>query len=179
MFFFFLKMSTAYEMRISDWSSDVCSSDLLESMPGPKTQELSPPEARQLYLAMKDIADPPVGDLACIENLEMDGPAGPIALRLFDARETREPGPAVVFFHGGGFVFGDLDTHASLCAEMARMLDLPVVSVHYRLAPESRWPAAPADCEAAARWVAANSAAIGRPITGPVLAGDKIGRANR
>src|SRR3546814_6688380 len=125
MFFFFLKMSTAYEMRISDWSSDVCSSDLLESMPGPKTQELSPPEARQLYLAMKDIADPPVGDLACIENLEMDGPAGPIALRLFDARETREPGPAVAFFHGCGFVLGDLDTHASLRPQLARVLDLP------------------------------------------------------
>src|SRR3546814_12752284 len=81
--------------------------DYLESMPGPKTHELSPPEARQLYLAMKDIADPPVGDLACIENIEMDGPAGPIALRPSDSRETRWPGPDVGFFPAGGFVFGD------------------------------------------------------------------------
>src|SRR3546814_17759351 len=135
-------------------------------MPGPKTHELSPPEARQLYLAMRDIADPPVGDLACIENLKMDGPAGPIALRLFDARETREPGPAVVFFHGGGFVFGDLDTHVSLCAEMARMLDLQVVLVHYRIAPERSWPAATADCEAEARWVVATRRAVGRGTGG-------------
>src|SRR3546814_20464333 len=88
--------------------------DYLESMPGPKTHELSTPEARQLYLAMKDIADPPVGDLACIENLEMDGTADPIEMRLFDARDTREPGPAVVFFHSSGIVFGHHNNHASL-----------------------------------------------------------------
>src|SRR3546814_20352662 len=93
--------------------------DYLESMPGPKTHELSPPEARQLYLAMKDIADPPVGDLACIENLAMDGPAGPIAMRLFDARATLEPGPAVVFLHAAGFGFGHLATQPSTCADVA------------------------------------------------------------
>ncbi|MCM8730223.1 alpha/beta hydrolase [Hephaestia sp. GCM10023244] len=149
--------------------------DYLASVPGPKTHEMTPAQARQVYLAMKDIADPPVGELACITDLSIDGPGGPIALRLFDARASREPGPAMVFFHGGGFVFGDLDTHASLCAEMARTLDLPVIAVDYRLAPEHRWPAAPDDCEAAARWIAANSAALGRPVTSLVLAGDSAG----
>ncbi len=51
-------------------------------------------------------------------------------------------------------MIGNIDTHAGFCAEMARVLDVPVVSVDYRLAPEHRWPAAPDDCEAAARWVA-------------------------
>ena len=149
--------------------------DFLESMPGPKTHELAPPEARQLYTAMKDVADPPVGDLATIRDLAIPGPGGDLPVRLFDARETREPGPAIVFFHGGGFVIGNVDTHASLCAEMARVLDLPVVSVEYRLAPEHRWPAAPDDCEAAARWVADSADALGRRVTSLVLAGDSAG----
>jgi acetyl esterase len=81
----------------------------------------------------------------------------------------------VVFFHGGGFVIGDIDTHASFCAEMSRQLGLPVVSVGYRLAPEHRWPAAPNDCEAAARWVAGSPAELGRRATGLVLCGDSAG----
>jgi acetyl esterase len=94
---------------------------------------------------------------------------------LFDPRASREPGPAVVFFHGGGFVIGDLDSHASFTAEMARVLDLPVVAVDYRLAPEAKWPAAPDDCEAAARWVAGNPSELGRSVTSLILAGDSAG----
>ncbi|HVI97932.1 MAG TPA: alpha/beta hydrolase [Sphingomonas sp.] len=149
--------------------------DYLAQLPGAKTHEMTPSEARALYLSMKDLTDPPVGELAVIRDVEMEGPGGPITLRLFDAKEAREPGPVMVFFHGGGFVFGDLDTHASLCAEIARTLDLPVVSVHYRLSPEHRWPAAPDDCEAAARWTAANHDALGRRATSLVLAGDSAG----
>ncbi|MFT3977790.1 MAG: alpha/beta hydrolase [Sphingomonas bacterium] len=149
--------------------------DYLNNVPGPKMHEQQPPEARAVYLAMKDIADPPVGELAVVRDLSIPGPAGPIPARLFDARATRDPGPVVVFYHGGGFVIGDIDTHASFTAEMARQLDLPVVSVDYRLAPEARWPAAPDDCEAAARWVASNPAELGRTATGLVLSGDSAG----
>ena len=149
--------------------------DYLNNVPGPKMQELDAPAARQVYYAMKDIADPPVGDLATITDLTIPGPGGDIKARLFDARETREPGPVVVFYHGGGFVIGDIDTHASFTAEMARQLDLPVVSVDYRLAPEAKWPAAPDDCEAAARWVAASPPALGRTATSLILAGDSAG----
>jgi acetyl esterase len=81
----------------------------------------------------------------------------------------------MVFFHGGGFVLGDLDTHEPACAEIARLLDIPVISVDYRLAPEHPWPAAPDDCEAAARWVAASPDALGRKVTSLVLAGDSAG----
>jgi acetyl esterase len=149
--------------------------DFLETIPGPRTHEMAPPEARQVYIAMKDVADPPVGELAVVRDLTIPGPGGDLPLRLFDAKETREPGPAIVFFHGGGFVIGNIDTHASFCAEMARMLDLPVISVEYRLAPEHRWPAAPDDCEAAARWVGEAHEALGRRVTGLVLAGDSAG----
>ena len=149
--------------------------DYLNNLPGPRTHQMSAPAARELYRATKDIADPPVGDLAVVRDLAIPGPAGTIAARLFDVRERREPGPAVAFFHGGGFVIGDLDTHASFCAEMARVLDLAVVSVDYRLAPEAKWPAAPDDCEAAARWMADSPDALGRAVTSLVVSGDSAG----
>jgi len=149
--------------------------DFLNSTPGPKTHEGTAESARQMYLAMKDVADPPLGELATIKDLTIPGPAGDIPARLFDVRASREPGPVVVFFHGGGFVIGNIDTHASFTAEMSRQLDLPVVSVDYRLAPEHRWPAAPIDCEAAARWVASNPAELGRTATSLVLSGDSAG----
>ena len=149
--------------------------DFLNSLPGPKTHEVDAATARQMYNAMKDLADPPIGDLATIRDLEIPGPAGTIPARLFDAAESRAPGPVMVFYHGGGFVIGDLDTHASACAEMARVLDMPVVAVDYRLAPEAKWPAAPDDCEAATRWVAESPEALGRKVTGLVLCGDSAG----
>ncbi|MGN6278675.1 MAG: alpha/beta hydrolase [Sphingomonas sp.] len=147
----------------------------LDSVPGPKMHELAAPAARAVYAAMKDVAELPVGALAVIRDLTIPGPAGDIRARLFDARESREPGTLVAFFHGGGFVIGDIETHASFCAEMARVLDLPVVSVDYRLAPEAPWPAAPDDCEAAARWLAGSPEALGRKVTGLVVAGDSAG----
>ncbi|KQT32962.1 lipase [Sphingomonas sp. Leaf412] len=149
--------------------------DYLSSVPGPKTHEGTAEAARAMYNAMKDVADPPVGDLATIRDLTIPGPDGDIRARLFDVRDARAPGPVVVFFHGGGFVIGDLDTHASFTAEMSRQLDLPVVAVDYRLAPEATWPAAPADCEAAARWVASNPAGLGRTATSLILSGDSAG----
>lgn len=147
----------------------------LNALPGPKMHELSPPEARQAMRAMRDLADAPVGDLALARDFSIDGPAGAIPARLFDAREHRTPGPVMVFFHGGGWVIGDLDTHAPFCAEAARLLDLPVIAIGYHLAPEHPWPAAPDDCETAARWVASSPAQLGRGVTGLVLAGDSAG----
>lgn len=149
--------------------------DYLNGLPGPRTHELEPAAARQVYAATKDIADLPLGELARTENLQIPGPAGAIRARLFDASAHRAPGPAVVFFHGGGFVIGDLDTHASFCAEMARVLRLPVISVDYRLAPEHTWPAAPDDAEAAARWVASSPMELGFAVTSLVLCGDSAG----
>jgi acetyl esterase len=73
------------------------------------------------------LIDLPVGPLAVDRDAVMPGPGGELALRLFDCRESRPEGPVVVFFHGGGFVIGDLDTHASICAEVTRSLDLPVL----------------------------------------------------
>lgn len=149
--------------------------DFLNAQPGPKMHQLEPAQARGMMLAMRAVADVDPGELALIRNLSCPGPAGDIPLRLYDARAERGPGPVLVFFHGGGFVIGDLDTHEPFCAETARVLDMPVVAVDYRLAPEAAWPAAPADCEAAARWIASSPDALGRAVTGLALAGDSAG----
>lgn len=147
----------------------------LNNLPGPKMHEMEAPAARAVYAATKDVTDLPVGDLATITDLSIPGPAGAIPARLFDAKPRREPGPVMLFYHGGGFVIGNIETHASFCAEIARVLDMPVISVDYRLAPENPWPAAPDDCEAAARWVAGNPAELGRKVTSLVVCGDSAG----
>ncbi len=149
--------------------------DLLAAHPRPAFTNETIAELRPLAAPGMAMLEPPVGELAVLRDLVIPGPAGDLPARLFDARAEREPGPVVVFFHGGGFVIGDVDTHAPMAAELARSLDLPVVSVWYRLAPEDPWPAAPDDAEAAARWVAANGPALGCEITGLVTCGDSAG----
>ncbi len=148
---------------------------MLNAMPGPKMHEAGLDVARAQYVQMRDMVDPPIGELAEIRDLVIPGPAGDIPARLYDAKASRAPGPAVVFFHGGGFTIGNLDTHASFTAEVARMLDLPVIAVDYRLAPEAKWPAGPDDAEAAARWVASSPAELGRSVTSLILMGDSAG----
>ena len=150
--------------------------DYPERLPGPKTHELDA-AGRRASICRDARTSPSCRSANWRRSATSRSPAppAPIPARLFDARASREPGPALVFFHGGGFVIGDLDTHASFCAEVARMLDLPVISVDYRLAPEHRWPAAPDDCEAAARWVAGSPAELGRTVTSLVLMGDSAG----
>lgn len=128
-------------------------------------------EARGMLHASKHLFDAPVGELAVLRSVE----GGPCAMRLYDARAERGPGPVIVFYHGGGFVLGDLDTHEPLCAEIARLSGLPVVSVAYALAPERPFPAGAEDAIAAARWVAGSPEALGAPIEGLVLAGDSAG----
>ncbi len=147
----------------------------LNNVPGPKMHELPPEAARLSMIAMRAIADVEVGPLAVIKDLAIPGPAGTIPARLYDAREQRAPGPIMVFYHGGGFVIGSLDTHEPYCAEVARVLDMPVVAIDYRLAPEAPWPAAPDDCEAATRWIASSPPELGRTVTGLVTSGDSAG----
>jgi acetyl esterase len=149
--------------------------DYLNALPGPKTHELAPAEARAMMRGMRHVADAPLGELALVRDLSCPGPAGEIPLRLFDARETRDAGPLVFFMHGGGFVLGDLDSHEALCAEIARGLDLPVLAVDYRLAPEHPWPAGIEDSIAAAYWAAASPEALGREVTGLITCGDSAG----
>lgn len=148
---------------------------MLEDANSPKIEELPPEQGREAMRTLTLIGEAEPRPLAVIRDLECPGPAGPIPLRFYDTREDREPGPCVVYMHGGGFVIGDIGVYHALCTEISHRLDLPVVSVEYRLAPEHPFPAAPDDCEAAVRWLASSPDALGRKVEGLVLMGDSAG----
>ncbi|MBX7526962.1 alpha/beta hydrolase [Qipengyuania vesicularis] len=149
--------------------------DMLEQMGGQGVEEVGAEAGRTQMKTLGMLAEAPARDLAVIKDVSCPGPAGDIPLRFYDAKESRGPSPCVIFIHGGGFVIGDRDVYNALCTEIAHRLDLPVVSVEYRLAPEHPFPAAPDDCEAAARWIATSPEALGRDITGLVITGDSAG----
>jgi acetyl esterase len=144
--------------------------DFLETLPGPKSHEAGAEAARQMMVAGRYALDAPARDIAVVRDI-----AGPVPLRLYDGRQEREAGPMLVFIHGGGWVIGGLETHEPLCIDVAIELDLPVVAVDYRLAPEFPFPAAFEDSLAAARWIASGPQELGRQATSLFLAGDSAG----
>lgn len=149
--------------------------DMISSMDSPNFAEVGAVTAREMMQQMAGL-NTPTGELAVMRDLSMPGSDGQsIPLRFYDCKTDRGASPIVIFFHGGGFVIGDVDYYDPLCANISRDLDLPVVSVEYRLAPEHKWPAGPDDCEAAARWVASNPAGLGQNVTGLILCGDSAG----
>ena len=150
--------------------------DFLASMERPELDQQPLAEARAGMVAMAPVIDLPPRDLPVIRDLTCPGPAGDIALRFYDTQANRDAAcPLMLFFHGGGFVIGDLDSHHALCTELAAGMDLPVLAVDYRLAPEHPFPAAPEDCEAAARWAAKSPHELGIKISGLIPIGDSAG----
>lgn len=144
--------------------------EFLDNLPGPKGHEVGPEAARQLMVAGRYALDAPARDIAVTRDI-----AGPVPLRLYDAQQERGAGPILVFIHGGGWVIGGLETHDPLCIDLALELDLPVVAVDYRLAPEYPFPAAFEDSLAATRWIADGPQDLGRRATSLFLAGDSAG----
>ncbi|WP_416908306.1 MAG: alpha/beta hydrolase [Polymorphobacter sp.] len=149
---------------------------MLAAQPGPALNEVEPPVARQMYVEMSKLLDQPRGELADVRDLAIAGPHGhAIPARLYRPNLLLHPAPVLMYFHGGGWVIGNLDTHDSACAEIARLLEIDVVSVDYRLAPEHRFPAAVEDCLAATEWLARSPGEIDHAVSGIILAGDSAG----
>ncbi|MFL6763138.1 MAG: alpha/beta hydrolase [Sphingomicrobium sp.] len=144
--------------------------DYLESLNRPKGYEIGPEAARQMMVASRQAFELPARNIAVVRDI-----AGPVPLRLYDAREKRKPGPMFLFIHGGGWVIGGLDTHEPFCIDVAIELDVPLVAVDYRLAPEHPFPAAVEDSIAVARWIASGPAELGRVATSLFMAGDSAG----
>ena len=134
------------------------------------------PELRQQLRTMVTLMDEPAPEIARIEDIAIPGPAGPIPARVYSsAPKTAAPRPVVAYFHGGGWVQGDLDTHHGLCARLAERSGAVVVAVDYRLAPEHKFPAAVDDCLAAYRWLRAHAAEVGGDGRRVAVAGDSAG----
>jgi acetyl esterase len=106
--------------------------------------------------------------------LSIPGPAGNLTARIHDAY-ARASGPVILFFHGGGWTIGDLDTHHPFCQELAYRAGATVVALEYRLAPEHPYPAVQEDCLAAAEWLAVNLDRVGPNNGRFVIAGDSAG----
>jgi acetyl esterase len=113
--------------------------------------------------------------VAKVEDRAIPGPAGDIPVRIYTPEAGTAPRPAVVFFHGGGFVIGDLDTHDPDCRAIASGTGAAVVAVDYRLAPEHPYPAAQEDCIAAVGWVHDHAADLGVEPDRLAVAGDSAG----
>jgi acetyl esterase len=152
--------------------------DLMVERQIPPTHTLSPADARAFYRERRAVTQPEPPPIADVRELHAEGPAGPIPLRLYHplpAAERRAPPPVLVYFHGGGWVIGDLDTHDVLCRQLALGSGCAVVAVHYRLAPEHRFPAAFDDSLAATRWVHAHASDLGVDRSRLAVGGDSAG----
>jgi acetyl esterase len=144
------------------------------SAPGaPSLSALSVDEARANMRNLTSLRTS-VDELPRIENRKLPGPHGEIPVRIF-APSTAPGLPVLVYFHGGGWVLGDLDTHDGTCRTLAKLIDGIVVSVDYRLAPEHKFPVPFDDCYAAATWTVENASSIGGDPRRVAVGGDSAG----
>jgi acetyl esterase len=144
----------------------------LAASPGPQLHELPVAQARVFFEQMQ-LPRPEV-KIAAVEDRRIPGPAGEIPVRVYRP-EGKAPFPALVYFHGGGWVIGSLETHDGSCRDLANRIGCVVVSVDYRLAPESRYPAAAEDCFAATKWVAEHARELGVDASRIGIGGDSAG----
>jgi len=151
--------------------------DLVIKSGRPAYHTLSPKDARQLFRETRPASTPTPPEIGAIRNITADGPGGPIPLRVYRpaGATAGTPLPALVYFHGGGWVIGDLDTHDVQCRQLTAEAGITVVAVDYRLAPEHKFPAAVDDAWAATRWVAEHGSELGVDARRLAVAGDSAG----
>ena len=142
----------------------------------PEIWQLTPDQGREQYLTRVNklkFNEP----IFRTEDRRLTGPGSDIAIRIYTPRElkTGEKLPVLIWFHGGGFVIGSLDTHDSVCRMLANQADCIVVAVDYRLAPESKFPDAVEDCKAALKWVALHAVEFGGDASCMAVGGDSAG----
>jgi len=147
--------------------------DQLAAMGAPPMTESTPQDARAAMTMMSALGGEPE-QRAATEDRAIPGPGGDIPVRIYRP-ESQGPLPAVVYFHGGGFVIGSIETHDGVCHQLATRVPAVVVNVDYRLAPEHRFPAAVDDAWAAAQWVSSHAAELGVERDRLAVAGDSAG----
>ncbi|KQW37105.1 alpha/beta hydrolase [Rhizobacter sp. Root404] len=141
----------------------------------PPFHTMSPDEARRSYDAAAEILEPPRAPLARVEELALPAADGtPLPARLY-ADSSAAGLPVLLYLHGGGFTIGSLETHDSLCRQLALRSGAAVVALDYRLAPAHRFPTAVDDAWAAMRWLAAHGAALGLDGARLAVGGDSAG----
>jgi acetyl esterase len=144
----------------------------------PPYESVSPAEARELYLKGRFVTNPEPPELASVKEIAIPGPGGAIPARVYTPKTLRRAdgmAPCLVFFHGGGWVIGNLDSHDVVCRTLAHEGELIVIAVDYRLSPEAKFPAAVEDCIAATQWVSDNAMTLGIDAARLMVGGDSAG----
>jgi len=147
--------------------------DQIAALGGLAMSQMTVPDARRMMDTLASMGDAPPPVASSVDR-HIPGPAGDIPVRVYTPVGTA-PFPVLVFFHGGGWVIGSIDTHDRTCRQLANGAGCMVVSVDYRLAPEHRFPAAAEDCYAATKWVAAHARDLGADPTRLAVGGDSAG----
>lgn len=151
--------------------------DLIRKRGVPAIEQLSPPEARAAYRDRRFYTQPDPQAVAHVQDLSIEGLHGPIGLRWYRPAGSASTDvlPGLVYLHGGGWVIGDLDTHDTLCRELANRARCAVVAVDYRMGPEHRFPAAVDDAIVATRHVLRQAAQFGMDRQRVAIGGDSAG----
>lgn len=150
--------------------------DRMASSELPKINELPPEGAREMFaqsVAALDMEPVEVGRIEDRTIPNADG--GPMRVRLYHPQGAQGKPPILVYFHGGGFVIGSIETHDRVCRYLCRAAGILVMSVDYRLAPEHKFPAAVEDSYAAVKWAAAHADEIGADASRLAVGGDSAG----
>lgn len=132
-------------------------------------------EARARYAASTDVFAPPAPSLKSVQNRMIGGPGGNLRIRIYTPEGDDEPLPALLFFHGGGWVVGDLNTHDAMCRILTEGARCITIAVDYRMGPEHKFPAALEDASAALTWVRNNAETLGTNSARIAVAGDSAG----
>jgi acetyl esterase len=143
---------------------------LEQTASAPKPHEQSVEDARATMLARPRAPGPAIANQ---EDRRIPGPGGDIPIRVY--RPHQETGAVLVYFHGGGWVLGNLDTHNGQCRNLAHHAGCVVVAVDYRLAPEHRFPAAAEDAYAATKWVSEHGSELGVDAARLAVGGESAG----
>ncbi|MBN2621954.1 MAG: alpha/beta hydrolase [Acidimicrobiales bacterium] len=147
--------------------------EFIEAAGSPPREEMDPIELRQSYAALSLVETKP--EMASVTDHVVPGPAGDVPVRVYVPTADPGPHPVLVYFHGGGWVIGSVDTHDGTARAVAEGSGMTVVSVDYRLAPEHPFPAALDDCLAAVRWVVDNAGDLDVDPARLALGGDSAG----
>ena len=149
--------------------------DELAKIEMPPLAVLPPEMVREGYRATRVGLDAGAPNDLEVRDLQVDGADGSLKARLYTPKGAAAPGPGLVYFHGGGFVIGDLDTHDSFLRRLAAASGVRVLAVDYRLAPEHPFPAPHDDALAATRWAFDHAAEIGFDPKKIAIGGDSAG----
>jgi len=151
--------------------------DMIKAAGRPAFNTLTPDEARAFFAAGRTIMQPDPPEVAEMRDLEAPGPNGPVKLRLYRALGSASGTvlPVLIYYHGGGWVLGDLESHDQACRAIANAAGCCVIAVDYRLAPEVKFPGTISDSAAATRWILANASALAIDPARAAVGGDSAG----